>query len=197
MWASPLPGPTNEEGCSPKSEKPAFTKKTEWKLAGLACMNNTDDDACAPNDAGTRYCASDPGPGWLQCVVREGADAPCPDNYNWDRYEMYPEDAVFDDRDCEACACGPPEGSACAASVRLYEGPSCSSQSEQLGLLSPHDQCVPILPPGHAIAGKAITDLDYVPGTCSATGGAPKGEAKKDVTRAVTFCCLHPFYLID
>ena len=197
VWVSPLPGPTNEEGCSPKSETPAFTKTREWKLAGLACMNNTDDDACAPDDAGTRYCVSDPGPGWLQCVVREGADAPCPDNYNWDRYEMYPEDALIDERDCEECACGPPWGSACTASFHLYEGPLCSSQSEQFGLLSPDDQCHDTVPPGHAIAGKAITDLEYVPGTCAATGGAPKGEAKKDMTRAVTFCCLYPFYLIN
>ena len=196
VWVSPLPGPTNE-GCSPKGETPAFTKTRAWKLAGLACMNNTDDDTCAPTDAGTRYCVSDPGPEFLQCVVREGTDAPCPDNYNWARYEMYPEDAVIDERDCEACACGPPEGSACTASVHLYEGPVCSSQSEQFGMVSPHDQCQNIGPPGHALAGKAITDLDYVPGTCAATGGAPKGEAKKDVTRAVTFCCLYPFYLIN
>ncbi len=198
VWVSPLPGPTNEEGCSPKSETPAFTKPREWKLAGLACMNNTDDDACpSDDDAGTRYCVSDPGPAWLQCVVREGADAACPDNYRWARYEMYPEDAVTDDRGCEACACGPPGGSACTASFRLYDGPLCSSQSEQVGLVSPDDQCVPTAPAGHALAGKAITDLEYMPGTCAATGGAPKGEAKKDMTRAVTFCCTYPFYLID
>ncbi|MRG96392.1 hypothetical protein [Polyangium spumosum] len=109
---------------------------------------------------------------------------------------MFPDDAVVDDRGCATCECGQPSGGGCTASLRLYEGPACSSQSEQSGLQFPHDQCVNILPVGHAIAGKAITDLAYVPGSCEASGGAPTGSAVRDVTRAVTFCCLHPFYLI-
>ncbi len=194
VWVSPLPGPTSES-CTPKSETPAFTKKTDWKLAGLACMANTNDDACY-SDGGTEYCVSDPGPGWLQCIVREGVDVPCPDNYLYARYEMFPEDGVIDDRGCANCECGEPAGGGCTASIRLYDDAACASQSEQNGLQSPYDQCVNILPVGHALAAKAITDLAYVPGSCETSGGTPTGSAVRDVTRAVTFCCLHPFYLI-
>ncbi len=200
VWASPLPGPTSETPCSPTKEMPAFTTKTEWKLAGLACMGNTDDDACGTGITDTetekKYCVREPGPGWLSCVYTDGVQKECPANYNFARYEMHPEVAI-DDRGCDACACGSIEASRCDASLRLYNDATCSSEFEKLALASPYDKCVDIVPPGRAIGAKAITDLAYVQGTCASAGGAPKGGAFPDPTSAVTFCCLGPFYVTE
>ncbi|MDC0749321.1 hypothetical protein [Polyangium mundeleinium] len=107
--ASVLPGPTSES-CAPKSAAPSFTTKRVWKLGAHACMANTNDDTCGES-ATRRYCVADPGPEFLFVVHGQGVQEPCPDNYNHQRHEMYPEEPI-DDRGCEACECGAPKGSA-------------------------------------------------------------------------------------
>jgi len=190
---SALPGPTTEEPCSPVEPVPDFATKTEWKTAVLGCSANVDDDSCRSRD---ESCVADPGPEYLHCVFRAGEYTleECPRNYRYAKYVGYPKDAV-DDRGCEACACGPPEGSGCLASLRLYSNPGCSAQFEQSSISSNGEKCTDIHPPGRAIAAKSIEDMAYMPGECASTGGTPTGAAFRDVTGAVTFCCIWPFYI--
>jgi len=193
--ASPLPGPTTEN-CAPKSGTPTFAKSTSWQLHAIACMANTDDDLCGEK-ADKQYCVSEPGPGWLHCVSRAGEHDVCPENYKSSRWVLYEENAVLDDRDCADCECGAPSGSECVATLRLFDDAACTKQFAENLLGSTGDQCTNLFPDGHAIGAKAITDVSYVPGSCSAIGGEPKGQAKPDAKGAVTFCCLPQFYDIE
>ncbi|WP_170319464.1 hypothetical protein [Polyangium spumosum] len=190
---SALPGPTTEEPCQPVKATPDFTTKTEWKTAMLGCTANLDDDSC---NSTKKSCVADPGLPYLQCVHREGTFSPedCPMNYRFAWYVGSPED-VIDDRGCEDCACGPPEGGGCKASIRLYNDEACTSQFEQGGLASGYEKCINVVTPGRAIGAKAITDLEYVPGACASGGGTPRGLAAEDASRAVTFCCLYSLYI--
>jgi hypothetical protein len=84
-------------------------------------------------------------------------------------------------------------GSACLATLRLYDDGACGSQFIQVGLGSNKAQCTDIINAGGAIGSKAITDLHYMPGTCEASGGTPEGKAEPNPETAVTFCCLPLF----
>jgi hypothetical protein len=106
---------------------------------------------------------------------------------------LYREKPI-DHRGCGECQCGAPVGSGCLASLRFYDDAACGSQFATNPISSSDPQCVKIIPPGRAIGAKAITDLAYVPGSCSASGGEPTGAASPDPINAVTFCCLYPFY---
>ncbi|TKD03151.1 hypothetical protein [Polyangium fumosum] len=194
VLASALPGPTSES-CAPKSAAPSFTTEREWKLGALACMANTNDDTCGES-ATKRYCVADPGPDYLYCVHGEGVLEPCPDNYNHERHEMYPEEPL-DDRGCEACECGAPVGSVCVGSLHLYDDATCSSQFEQAGLASTDEKCIDILPDGRAIGAKAVTGVTYVHGTCGSSGGAPKGSASPNKISAITFCCRRSNWIVE
>ncbi|MDI1450782.1 hypothetical protein QHF85_42475 [Polyangium sp. 6x1] len=194
VLVSALPGPTSES-CAATSAAPAFTTKTEWKLGALACMANTNDDTCGQS-AIKEYCVADPGPEFLYCVHGKGVMEPCPDNYNFERHEMYPEEPI-DDRGCEACECGAPAGSACAGSLRLYDDAACASQFEQASLGSTDDKCIDVFPVGRAIGAKAVTGVTYVPGTCSSSGGAPKGLASPNKISAITFCCRRSHWIVE
>ena len=190
---SALPGPTTEAPCQPVKAVPDFTTKTEWGNTLLGCTANVDDDSCKSTE---KSCVADPGLPYLQCVYRGGASAPedCPINYRFAWYVGSPKD-VIDDRGCDECACGPPEGGGCKASIRLYDDATCASQFEQGGLASGYEKCINVVAPGRALGAKAITDLEFVPGACTTGGGLPSGLAAEDVERAVTFCCIGPFYL--
>ena len=186
--ASALPGPT-EEPCAVTTETPAFTKDKSWLLGGLACEVEELDGVC---EATGERCMKDLPLPWLHCVALQG-DHACPGNYTYARYLMFDELPV-DDRGCSACACSAPEGGSCLASLYLYDDAACADEAVLVPLASVESACGKILPPGRAIGSKAITGLEYVPGTCAASGGEPIGEAREDTDTAVTFCCLYPFF---
>ncbi|MDC3987313.1 hypothetical protein [Polyangium jinanense] len=190
VYASPLPGPTSET--CPSITKPAtLTKTTEWLWTGLACEAKEREGTCDP---ATWRCMYDLPYPWLQCVALRGKHDKCPGNYDqFKPIHLYGEQPV-DTRGCTACECGGnPVGSACVASLRLYDDAACSSEFSNAPISSVIDQCTNVSLPGRALGGKAITDLAYVPGLCLATGGEPTGTASEDLTDAVTFCCYAPF----
>ncbi len=192
VWSPPLPGPTTES-CTPKSATPKATiEKADWALGALACMGEQRNEECG--DRGP-FCLNDPGPGWLHCVAAIGDIKICPNEYNESRFVMYPEDAV-DDRGCEACSCGAPVGSGCLGKVPLYSDGACSSFVNNVLVSSMGEGCLNLQPPGIALGSNEVTGLGYMPGTCSASGGAPKGSAAPDLGHQVTFCCAS-FFNID
>ncbi|TKD09148.1 hypothetical protein [Polyangium fumosum] len=191
VWSSPLPGPTSE--ACPVTTVPAAvaTAPATWLTEGIACEAKELEGACDPS---TYRCARDLPLPWLLCVSRSG-EHQCPGNYKYARFVMYGEEPL-DERGCRACECGgEPEGSACLATLRLYSDATCGDEADKVGVSSFGDQCVNVHPPGRALGSKAITNLAYTPGTCSATGGEPTGNARGAPGEAVTFCCLEPFYL--
>ncbi|MDI3291179.1 hypothetical protein [Polyangium sp. 15x6] len=192
MWSSPLPGPTSES--CPSITKPATsTTTTDWKWIGLACEAKEREGTC---ETSTHRCMYDLPYPFLQCIALRGKHDKCPGNY--DRYDpiyLYGEQPV-DTRGCTACECGgEPVGSACLGALRLYEDGACMSQFSEDPVYSTDVQCTNVYPPGRKLGSKAITDLAYMPGTCSATGGEPTGAASEDPADVVTFCCLAPFDL--
>ena len=199
VGASALPGPT-EEPCTVTTETPAVTKERSWLLGGLACEVEELDGVCRTCDEdGTceptgERCMRDLPPPWLHCVALQG-DHACPGNYTYARYLMFGEMPV-DDRGCSACTCGAPEEGLCTAKLHLYKDAACAVQLMDVELSSVMDACNTINPPGPGIGSKAITGLEYVPGTCEASGGEPIGEANEDADTAVTFCCAWPFHLL-
>jgi len=191
--ASPLPGPTNE-ACAPTTTKPAFSKKTKWLTGALACARKDLEGTC---ETASHHCVRDLPYPWDQCVARAGIHDVCPGEYPHGPYKFYAAQPL-DDRGCEACECGEPEGSVCKAYLHLYDDGACSTApSPTLTLASAGPACGSILPPGSAVGSKAITGMTYLPGACASKGGAPIGSAKADPNpeTAVTFCCLPPFYL--
>lgn len=109
----------------------------------------------------------------------------------------YTETGYTDARECSECACGAPEGGACAGTLRLYDDGVCGSQFNELSLYSLDEQCVSFFPPGRAIGGKAVTHHQYIPGTCVPSSGEATGEAVPKTDDAVTFCCLPAFYAVE
>jgi len=189
VGVSALPGPKHE-ACAPTSETPPFTKeKPSWLLGGLACEIEEQPGACKPE--GYRCMMDRPFP-WLQCVARSGVHEQCPGNYTAARYVMYDE-AAIEGRGCETCKCGAPQGGYCGAFLHLYDDDACGMESTKLTLASIDVSCGTLMPPGRSLGSKTISDLSYVPGYCAASGGAPIGEAQKNMDTAVTFCCLAPF----
>ncbi|MDI3290841.1 hypothetical protein QHF83_46440 [Polyangium sp. 15x6] len=108
---------------------------------------------------------------------------------------MSPHEPI-DDLGCEACECGA-VGSACMGSLRLYDDAVCSSQFAQASLASTKEKCVDVLPPGRAIGAKAVTGVTYVHGTCSRSGGTPKGSASPNKNSASTFSCRRSHWTVE
>jgi hypothetical protein len=191
IWAAPLPGPESES-CAPKSAAPSFKTETNWEIFALACQGNTREDDCGSSK---KYCLNDPGPEWLFCVSQKGVHAAkeCPANYNYAKYVLYPAETL-DDRGCEACSCGEPEGSACLGMLTSYDDGACQEKFVDVPLGSMMDGCINVQP-GHPLGSKTVTGLEYMPGTCTGSGGNPKGAVSPDPMNAVTFCCTS-FFLI-
>jgi hypothetical protein len=177
----------------PKSATPKTTlKPVDWETAALACTGTTDKSLCKDP---AKVCLNDPGLPWLFCVYREEKDGehePCPANFNKGRYELYREEPK-DDRGCEVCNCGQPTGSGCLATMRLFNDGTCSSQFNESLISSFVPNCADISVPGQAIGAKSISDLTYMPGVCSASGGAPQGNAVANPDKRTTFCCASLF----
>ena len=185
---SALGGPTNES-CTPTVEKPNATlEKHEWLEGALAC-NAKDLEGTCPSTP--EHCMNTVPDGWLQCLARSGKHDVCPDNYNDYGPRWTYQDNPIDDRGCSECACGAPQNGLCTATLRLFSDASCTVELNKNTMGSTGSFCVDLVPPGPALGSKTISDLSYVPGTCSVTGGVPVGAVipNDDAKSAVTFCC--------
>jgi len=189
---SALPTPTNEL-CTPTVEKPTATlDKHEWLDGALACHGQDLAGTCAITP---EHCVDILPEGWLHCLARTGKHDSCPNNYNDSGPYLIYQDNPIDDRGCSACSCGAPKDGVCIASLRLYSDGLCTNQlnDNQLGSTDPF--CVDLVPPGLALGAKTISNLSYVPGTCSVSGGEPIGTVvpnDSENSGVVTFCCRTP-----
>jgi hypothetical protein len=98
--------------------------------------------------------------------------------WNGPKFTMYGKTAIQDERKCSACTCGTPAGGACIGRFIAYSDSSCQVEvAQHYPIKSTGPACIDFMPIGPGLGSKVITDLDYVPGTCAATGGEPEGEA--------------------
>ena len=129
-------------------------------------------------------------PGFGMCIFHEG-EMDCPTEPR----AVFTEQHVFykgikDDRQCSACTCGAPVGSACTAAISIYKGNdlTCSGPAlDQKTVSSIGPTCIDILLPGQALGSKSAGPTTYSPGTCPAMGGDGSGIATP--TQAATLCC--------
>jgi hypothetical protein len=137
--------------------------------------------ACAPveDPVDFRVCVTQKGES--ECPIHPGA--------------VFTERRVFykgikDDRQCSTCACGPPTGGVCTATIAIYEGANltCSgSPLEEKSASSLLPVCFDLALPGQALGSKSAGATTYAPGTCDPLGGEPSGGAT--ALESFTFCC--------
>jgi hypothetical protein len=190
----PLPKPVGE-ACEPSSLVPqAEIPPTTWATYGLFCTaTNDDDDKCLSNG---KICApplAKAPSGSRTCIILTEA-AECPDRYNGPKFTLHTKPPI-EGRSCSECTCGAPTGGLCTARFKAYEDEACSSASvvaEMFPVSSEKEVCIDLMPSGPALGSKTVTDLEYIAGTCSASGGEPTGTVQPDPDPqgVTTVCCL-------
>jgi hypothetical protein len=145
-------------------------------------MGASERSLCLPEDL--------PPPGFAVCIFHEG-ERDCPTelgNVFTERHVFY--QGVEDNRQCSACACGAPTGSACTAAISIYKGNdlTCTGPAlVQIPVSSSSPTCLDIQLPGQALGSKSAGPTTYLPGICPAMGGDASGSAVK--TNPSTLCC--------
>ena len=97
-------------------------------------------------------------------------------------------DGFKDDRACEPCSCGAPEGSFCQAWMTAYADGACSSPIVAGNVWSGGSTCHDVTPPGAAVGSKLAIAAQYNAGACKPSGGTMSGEVA--TTGSHTVCCL-------
>ena len=173
-----------EIGCAVGPPVAAKVVSLRWDTYARACddhfpLGRLDRSICLPPDP--------PPPGFALCIVQKGEWA-CPtnpDNIFTEQHVFY--EGVKDDRQCSACTCGAPTGSACKAKISIYEDANCSVLLDQKTISSSSETCIDIQLPGQALKSKKASSMTYLPGTCPAMGGDGSGSATPTIP--ATFCC--------
>lgn len=130
-------------------------------------------------------CVPTPPDGFALCLFMKGDDPAyeCPAEYP--HREVY-HAGVKDDRGCEACSCGPPEGAQCAAFVEAFVDAACGSPVASATVTDGEAACVDV-PSGSALGSVEVSLIVDEPGSCAQSGGKPSGG----ITPAgpLTLCC--------
>ena len=176
-----------ENGCASGPPVPAKVVSLHWDTFARACdiglpMGPVKRSMCLTDDLLT--------PGFALCIFHEG-DEDCPtdpENVFTEKHVFY--NGVQDDRQCSACSCGAPTGSACTATISIYKGNNLTCNPPtfaQIPVSSEGPACLNIQLPGQALGSKSAGPTTYLPGTCPPMGGDASGSAIP--TKPDTFCC--------
>ena len=176
-----------ENGCASGPTIPAKIFSLHWDTFARACdmdwpLGPLQRSLCLPNNPIP--------PGFELCIFQNGEnDCPTePGNVFTEQHVFYK--GVEDDRQCSACTCGAPTGSACTATISINKGNdlTCSGPTfAQIPISSVGPVCVDIALPGQALGSKSAGPTTDLPGTCPAMGGDASGIAVK--TKPATLCC--------
>jgi len=156
----------------------------KWGLTVLGCEGVAEGGEVGCGSAAK--CAPAPPPEFRACVYREG-DIPCEGASYTDRLVIY---AGFDDkRTCTDCACSSEvAGSLCTATASISSDGMCTTPVVSgYPISSLKEVCLDLTPPGQGLGGKALSDVEYHPGTCQPSGGEPTGDVER--LRPSTICC--------
>ena len=120
--------------------------------------------------------------GFELCRWAKG-DVACPPGYYSEPSVLYM--GASDERDCEDCDCGAPQGAQCKTYLSVYEDSACSSPITQ-NMVSTATLCVDVTP-GSALGSTDAWVVTDVPGSCTPSGGDPVGDLEP--ADPVTLCC--------
>jgi hypothetical protein len=176
-----------ENGCAPGPPVAAKIVPLHWNTYARTCDVHwtpglPERSICLPPDP--------PPPGFALCIFSDRERA-CPTfqgNLFTERHVFY--QGVQDNRECSACTCGAPTGSACTAAISIYKGNdlTCSGPAlVSIPVSSLKETCIDIQLPGQALGSKSAGPTTYLPGTCPAMGGDGSGIAIP--TEPATLCC--------
>ena len=173
-----------ENGCAAGPPSAAKVVSLRWDTYARACdvhwpLSPIERSICLPPDPAP--------PGFALCIFHED-EMDCPTeqgNIFTEQHFFYK--GVEDNRQCSACTCGAPMGSACTATISIYKNPMCSGLLDQKTISSSSSTCTDIQLPGQALGSKSAGPTTYLPGTCPAMGGDGSGSATP--TKSATFCC--------
>jgi hypothetical protein len=176
-----------ENGCAVGPPVAAKAISLRWATFARACDVDLPD---GPSARSSCFPRDPPPPGFALCVFQKGENV-CPT----DAGNIFTEQHVFyrgaqDDRQCSACACGAPAGSACTATISIYKGADLTCSDPALVAIpvsSMSQTCLDIQLPGQALGSKSAGPTTYLPGTCQAIGGDGSGVATP--TNPTTLCC--------
>jgi hypothetical protein len=169
-----LPG-GSVTGCTPSPQTPNVPATT-WDENARACAPAT---ALAQGACDTgEVCAPD-GPFAGALCVYETGDVSCPGAGYTDKRVYYT--GIADTRDCTACACGLD----CDYTWNFYDTADTTCTTPIATITAPN-QCVAMTPSSDTI--RVGVSSDTPPGPCTASGGAPTGDAVEQ--NPVTFCCV-------
>jgi hypothetical protein len=174
-----------ENGCAIGPSLPAKVIALHWDTYARTCDIGLPD---GPNDRSICLPADLVPPGFRLCVFHDG-DLACPSKATNDFTEQHVfYGGVEDNRQCSACSCGAPAGSACTATISIYKNANCSAPLNQITVSSSSETCTDIQFPGQALGSKKAGPTTYLPGVCPAMGGDASGGVIK--TDPITICCL-------
>lgn len=105
----------------PIAPNPARQADFAWDTFARACKAAATSDGC---EEGSATCEGPPGPGFQQCILREGEHDACPAATP----ELRRFHGTIDDRlSCTPCTCTLPEDTGCRIFVGIYRGNHCVS----------------------------------------------------------------------
>ena len=112
-----------ENGCAVGPPVAAKVVSSRWDTFARGC-----DARMPPGPFSRSVCLPEEPipPGFKVCIFQAG-EHDCPDdegNTFTEQHVFY--DRVQDDRQCSACTCGAPTGSACTATISIYKAAGCS-----------------------------------------------------------------------
>ncbi len=170
------PLPAVGGACAPTTE--SVVEPAAWADVSVACGGGSviEDAGCAEG----RVCAPLPeSEDAALCIWQDGEHA-CPDDFDTQRVLF----GDFDDtRGCETCSCTAPIGLCDAATVSLWNGPTCLVPAA--GVVTANAECVQT---GTATSARAASlNAGSPTAFCSPSEPAPSGEAVG--SDPVTICC--------
>ncbi|APR80641.1 Hypothetical protein A7982_05988 [Minicystis rosea] len=173
-----------EVGCTPEQTPIPKNDSSSWSHFARSCIGASP-GSCGDSALG---CVPAAPPGFRVCVFHDG-DKDCGDPWlapYTDKHLFY--DGLLDTRSCSPCACDPPLGSVCTASISVYPDGACAGPSTNTNLVdSSQSICIDTLA-GVGLMSKSASNVTYAPGACQPSGGDPIGTVEP--MGPVTFCCL-------
>jgi hypothetical protein len=161
--------------CAPSD--PVVSKEDpSWGRTVRECTPDLSSEGCAPGEV----CPPEPPPGFDLCLYADGVLA-CPPGWQ----QLVSFTGAQDDRQCDACACGPPDAM-CEAYVIAYSDAACGAPAGSVIATIDEAACFDV-PSGMGLGSVEATFLGQAPGSCAPGGGAPVGDVKP--SGPVTLCC--------
>lgn len=155
------------------------TRSPWWRTYATACQG------LARGTCDAALCVPGQTDGFQLCVERDGIHD-CPSEGYTKQFVVY--DGFKDERTCEACSCGAPEGSFCQAWLTVHANGACSSPVVAGNVWSGGNTCLDVTPPSAAVGSKQALEPKYQAGSCKPSGGTVSGEVALNGSHTV--CCL-------